>query len=338
MQCTLYVYCLRVSASANQLEVAGLLLLLTLYITSCSDGFDVTDVYLTGSDSGNRALMNLIHYSRNPSLIAGDQLRCTRSYFLVLREEHGYIAVSGWLKSACNCIMLKSIILSIDLHSILKGSNHAGLSILKNCHLISMAQETGIISPVSVKYIMLHVVFSSFFRLVVFIIFRIVIDNRSDHCINCCFLFLSEGIKHLRDGFIITILLLRIFFLHFFILLSFIVGMLQITHDHFIVSDEHARLTVAMCHNIIDKCSRICTCKYETHFSNNAMYNVATSLLQLIGENRKRLHIAVFNKLSCSLSRFCIIKFTICIHAFVSVFEISVSKDISRIAMPMHPY
>lgn len=94
MKCTLYEYSLRISGSTNKLEVAGLSLFLPLGISFCSESLDVSNINLAGSDSGNRTLMNFVHYSRNPTLITGNELRCSRTYIFVLREQKCYIALS----------------------------------------------------------------------------------------------------------------------------------------------------------------------------------------------------------------------------------------------------
>ena len=199
MQRTLYVHSLRVCSSANQLEVASLLLLFSLSIAFSLKSIDVTDIYLASSDSGNRTLMNFVHYRCDPTLIVSNQLRCTRTYILVFREQKCYIAISCLSKSACKSIMLKCILISIDLQCGLECSYLACLCQLKDFLLVCVRQKALIIALVSVKNVVFHIVISSFRFIILF--FRIFfVYEFSHHGENGCLLFLVHGFKNVFDS------------------------------------------------------------------------------------------------------------------------------------------
>ena len=216
MKCTLYEYSLRISGSTNKLEVAGLSLFLPLGISFCSESLDVSNINLAGSDSGNRTLMNFVHYSRNPTLITGDELRCSRTYIFVLREQKCYIALSGLNKAAGKSVVLKRIIIRVDFQRILERSNLAGFCQFKNFLLSCVRQEALVIMLVVVKNIVFHIVISSFRFIIIF--FRLFfIRELGHHGEDSRLLFIVHGFKDVFDG-----LNFLIFFISFSICGTFI--------------------------------------------------------------------------------------------------------------------
>ena len=143
--------------------------------------------------------MNFVHYSCDPTLVVSNQLRCTRTYILVFREQKCYIAISCLSKSACKSIMLKCILISIDLQRGLECSYLACLCQLKDLLLVCMRQKALIIALVSVKNVVFHIVISSFRFIILF--FRIFfVYEFSHHGENGCLLFRVHGFKNVFDS------------------------------------------------------------------------------------------------------------------------------------------
>ena len=128
VKCILNIYSLWISGSSNQLEVSSLSLLFSFLVALCSQSIDVTDINLSGPDSGNRTLMYLVYYGTNPALVISNQLRRTWSHILILWEQSCYVTISRLYKPTRNSVMLKRIIGCINLHCILECSNLACLS------------------------------------------------------------------------------------------------------------------------------------------------------------------------------------------------------------------
>ena len=89
--------------------------------------------------------------------------------------------------------------------------------------------------------------------------------------------------------------------------------------------------------NRFDRRTRVRASKHKTYLSNIAMNNIRHILFKLICINGEGHNIAMLDKQLASLSRFRVIKCTICINAFVTVLKKSVTKNLIWVIMTMIP-
>ena len=140
---------LGISRSVNQLEVADFALQSAFRITFGAQLFDVTEIGLTGTDTRDRALVNLLQNLLDPALISREHFRCARTNILVVREQ---------LADVLNAMRQNTvrILFSKQIHCMLQAADSAGLGHVNDCGLIGVREDVRLILPIVVKDIMLH--------------------------------------------------------------------------------------------------------------------------------------------------------------------------------------
>ena len=340
MQSALNVHSLRISGTANQAEVAGLLLLLALRVAVSAQGVDVTNVDLAGTDTGDGALMNLVHDDGNPALIVGDQLRSAGTNLLVLGEQVVDVTTALLNEAAGNCIVLQIVVVSIDLQSSLEAANLGALSHSQNILLVRVAQEVALSLSIIVENIVLHVIF----LLVFFIGDAGLFQCLADHSVHDGLLLLGHRINDILNSLLAAFGLLGIF-CHFSILLFlsrlFGLSFARVANDNgaLIIACNEAILTIlAMGHHEIDIGSGVCSCKDKAQLTNLAMNDILAHLLKLVGIDRQRSYIAMLHESLSRLSSFGVVERAIGINAIITILQQGMAQNILRIVMLVVPY
>ena len=323
MQSALDIHGLRISGTANQAEVTSLLLLLALRIAVSAQGVDVTNVHLAGTDTGDGALVNLVHNDGNPALIVGDQLRSAGTNLLVLGEQVVDVTAALLNETAGNCIVLQIVVVGIDLQSSLEAANLGALSHSQNILLVRVAQEVALSLGIIVENIVLHV----FFLLVFFIGDAGLFQCLADHSVHDGLLLLSHRINDILNSLLAVFGLLGIFcHLGILLFLSRLFGLsfTRVANDNgtlIVACDEAVFAVFAMSHHEIDIGPRVCSCKDKAQLTNLAVDDVLTHLLKLVGIDRQRSHIAMLHESLSRLSSFGVVERAIGINAIVTILQ-----------------
>ena len=172
----------------------------------------------------------------------------------------------------------------------------------------------------------------------VFIFVFITIRDITNHRIDGLLLFLSKSVKHISNSLFIRMLKRFVIFIHVRFFLRFIIFITMKNCD--VLTSENSGFLFAfltVLNNGFDRCTRVCTRKYQTHLSNITMNNIRHILFKLICINRERNDVAMLNKQFASLARFRVVKCAICINTFVTVLKKSVAKNLIWVIVTMIP-
>ena len=193
------IYSLGISRSVDQLEVSNIDLLAALHIALCTQILDIAKIGLTGTDTRDRALMNLLQNLLDPALVRREHFRCARTNILVVREQLADV-LNAMRQNTVRILFCKQI------HSMLQAADGAGLGHVNDCSLIGVREDVRLILPIVVKDIMLH----SVVLLVVIGFFGFFAGSIcfTDQCIQNILLFLRHGIQDVLHGFFIAFLVL----------------------------------------------------------------------------------------------------------------------------------
>ena len=93
-----------------------------------------------------------------------------------------------------------------------------------------------------------------------------------------------------------------------------------------------------MTDRLLNKGTGICSGEHKTHFTNVPVDNLVAVLNELVGINRKRLHVVVAKNLSNRLTGRRVVQISISINALWTIFEQRVTDHHGRIIMTMIPY
>ena len=147
------INCLRIGCSAQQFNISGYFLFATfILVTFCSKFFD-TSICLACTNTTNRTLMNLAHYTSNPRLISFEQFWSTFLGKLIIWKQ---LLIT--FESMCQL----RILVSKDFHSCFKTSYTTLFCQFDDRFLISMAKYILSFHFHTIKYIMFHSFISSF--------------------------------------------------------------------------------------------------------------------------------------------------------------------------------
>ena len=328
----------------EQLNVADITLLGTLLVTLSAKSLNVTQVSLTSTDTGNRALMNLLQNLIHPTLVSGKQFGSTRTDILVLREQ-GFNTVDTMSQNAVR------ILLCINVHSSTKTADTVGLSHRNDACLVSMRQNLGLLLLIVVKDIVFHCfILLIGFRFVVGIIlgflFGFAFESLCNKCIHDILLFLGHGIDHISNRLLIILLLFLVFsrlvlfgILLLFLFLRFILRLRRMrkTERHSGIDDSFIVGHFAMLQHRIDKCTGVSTLMHQTHFANATMQYIRASLLKLIGVNGQSTDVTMLDKDFRNFTISGVIEEAIGVNTLLTVLKPCMTKNITRTVVLMIP-
>ena len=340
---TLYIHGLRISRSVEQLNIANITLLGTLLITLGTESLDVTQISLAGTDTGDRALMNLLQNLVYPPLVSGKQFGSTGTNILVLGEQ-GFNTIDAMSQNTVR------ILLCVDVHSSTKTADAVGLSHRNDACLVSMRQNLGLLLLIVIKDIMFHcVILLIGFRFVVGIVlgflFGFAFESLCDKRIHDILLLLGHGIDHISNRLFIVLLLFLVFsrlvlfgillFLVFRIILRF--RRMRKTERHSGIDDSLIIGHFAVLQHRVDKRTRISTLMYQTHLANTAMQHIRSSLLKLIGVNGQSTDVTVLNEDLRNFAISGVIEKAIGVNTFLTILKPCMTENITRTVVLMIP-
>ena len=297
-------------------------------------------------------MVNLAHQLIHPIHIPGNPFRLIGHGFII-REQHRRIIKPVGLFSGCHghtcCIkrVLKNTALDMAVYCFLQRTD--SLCIFHDLFHIRMADHLSRL--LTFKNVMLHlflllIIFGRLFfifSVLIFCIFDSLFNNDS----NSSFLLIGHPIQHFLDCLFTfaLIFLFGLFFLiafHSFFLLLFRILYFSMTKENPFISVEDSfilafsnRLTMSQ--HGFNKGSRICPSQNQTYFTNNAMKNVHTNLMQIIGPNAKCSYVTMKNSFLRISSGLCIIEAAACINAFIAILKNCMSKNIRNLVMLVVP-
>ena len=341
---TLYIHGLRISRSVEQLNIANITLLGTLLITLGTESLDVTQISLAGTDTGDRALMNLLQNLVYPPLVSGKQFGSTGTNILVLGEQ-GFNTIDAMSQNTVR------ILLCVDVHSSTKTADAVGLSHRNDACLVSMRQNLGLLLLIVIKDIMFHcVILLIGFRFVVGIVlgflFGFAFESLCDKRIHDILLLLGHGIDHISNRLLIILLLFLVFsrlvlfgILLFFLFLRFILGLRRMrkTERHSGIDDSLIIGHFAVLQHRVDKCTGVSALMHQTHLANTAMQHIRTSLLKLIGVNGQSTDVTVLNKDLRNFAISGVIEKAVGVNTFLTVLKPCMTENIARTVVLMIP-
>ena len=203
------VHCLRISGTAEKFDLSHVLFVITFLLVSFSFQICNTSISLASTDSAVRRFMDFRHYRINPCLISFERIRLTFLQQFVFREQSFHFIIE-YTMSKCVRVFLCE-----NLHCLFQCSDIALLSHRDDSLLIGMTQYSALVCIFIVKYIMFHY-FSSFFFIVIRVVYSIFFESMTYHCVHNCFLFFSHGIDYVFNGFFSSFRsLIFLFFCHF---------------------------------------------------------------------------------------------------------------------------
>ena len=324
----------------EQLNIANIALLGTLLITLGTKSLDVTQISLAGTDTGDRALMNLLQNLVYPPLVSGKQFGSTGTNILVLGEQ-GFNTVNTMSQNAVR------ILFCVDVHSSTKTADAVGLSHRNDACLVSMRQNLGLLLLIVVKDIVFHcVILLIGFRFVVGIVFGFLFgfafESLCDKRIHDILLLLGHGIDHISNRLFIVLLLFLVFsrlvlfgILLFRIILRF--RRMRKTERHSGIDDSLIIGHFAVLQHRVDKRTRISTLMYQTHLANTAMQHIRSSLLKLIGVNGQSTDVTVLDKDFRNFTISGVIEKAIGVNTFLTVLKPCMTENITRTVVLMIP-
>ena len=326
---TLYIHGLRISRSVEQLNIANITLLGTLLITLGTESLDVTQISLAGTDTGDRALMNLLQNLVYPPLVSGKQFGSTGMNILVLGEQ-GFNTIDAMSQNTVR------ILLCVDVHSSTKTADAVGLSHRNDACLVSMRQNLGLLLLIVVKDIVFHcVILLIGFRFVVGIIlgflFGFAFESLCDKCIHDILLLLRHGIDHISNRLFIVLLL----FLVFWIILR--LRRMRKTERHSGIDDSFIVGHFAVLQHRINKCTGVSALMHQAHLANTSMQHIRSSLLKLIGVNGQSTDVTVLNKDLRNFTISSIIEKAVGVNTFLTVLKPCMTENITRTVVLMIP-
>ena len=176
------------------------------------------------------------------------------------------------------------------------------------------------------------------FVAVIFFFIFLAINDVADHRIDGLLLFLIKCVKHISNGLFIRMLKRFVVFIHVRFFLQFIIFIAMKNCD-ILASENFGFLFtfLTMLNYGFNRCTRVCTSKHKAHLSNIAMNNIRHILFKLVCINGERHNVTMLNKHLTCLARFCVIKCTICINAFITILKKSVTKNLIWIIVAMIP-
>nr|DAG09080.1 MAG TPA: hypothetical protein [Caudoviricetes sp.] len=331
---------LRIGGTSDNTHIAGANLALALLIAVSTD-IILAGVDLTGTDTADGALMNLLHNYSDPALVTGNTLRGAGTQILEIREQ------------ALNIVntMLELILLSIDLHSGAQAAHALALGQIEDVHSIRMAQDI-IPSILILKHIVLHGLVSSLvvFGFVFGVFFIVVIPigvkpfhRGADQCVQNSPLLLGHTVNHVLDGlFALGILLFLV------VLRLIILGLMNQRRlvrsgeerDRLIGRQNHFLLSAfAMSHiHEFDESARVCAGDDETDLTDNAVHNILVGcLLQPVGIDRQGCDVPVLHQQLGCLTTLRIIEGTIGINAVLAILQKCVAKNVGGFVVLVVP-
>ena len=329
---------LGISRSVDQLEVADFALQGAFRITFGAQLFNVTEIGLTGTNTRDRALVNLLQNLLDPALISREHFRCARTNILVVREQ---------LADVLNAMRQNTvrILFSKQIHCMLQATDSAGLGHVNNFGLIGVRENVRLILPIIVKDIMLH----SVVLLVVigFFGFFAGSDTFGNQRKQNILLFLRHRIQDVLHGFFIVFLILFrricLFFISmlqfsiFGILIAIGMGKLNIIFVQHKQDLSFLSCLVIMLNDRINVGAGICTGKNETKFTNNTVNYISSVLYEVVRPNGQCANIAIIDKLFTGTTRISVIEITIGIDTICSIFEIGMPKNTRDTVVLMPP-
>ena len=341
---TLYIHGLRISRSVEQLNIANITLLVTLLVTLSTKSLNVTQVSLTSTDTGNRALVNLLQNLIHPTLVSGKQFRSTGTDILVLREQ-GFNTIDTMSQNTVR------ILLCINVHSSTETADAVGLGHRNDACLVSMRQNLGLLLLIVVKDIVFHcVILLIGFRFVVGIIlgflFGFAFESLCDKCIHDILLLLRHGIDHISNRLLVVLLLFLVFsrLVLFGILLLFLVFRIILRFRRMRKTERHSGIDdsliighFAVLQHRVDKRTRISTLMHQAHLANTAMQHIRTSLLKLIGVNGQSTDVTVLNKDLRNFTISGVIEKAVGVNTFLTVLKPCMTENITRTVVLMIP-
>ena len=340
----LHIHGLRIGRSVEQLNIANITLLGTLLVTLGTESLDVTQISLAGTDTGDRALMNLLQNLVYPPLVSGKQFGSTGTNILVLGEQ-GFNTIDAMSQNTVR------ILLCVDVHSSTKTANAVGLSHRNDACLVSMRQNLGLLLLIVIKDIMFHcVILLIGFRFVVGTIlgflFGFTFESLCDKRIHDILLLLGHGIDHISNRLLIILLLFLVFsrlvlfgILLFFLFLRFILGLRRMrkTERHSGIDDSLIIGHFAVLKHRVDKCTGVSALMHQTHLANTAMQHIRTSLLKLIGVNGQSTDVTMLDKDFRNFTVSGVIEEAIGVNAFLTVLKPCMTENITRTVVLMIP-
>ena len=340
----LHIHGLRIGSSVEQLDVADITLLSALLVTLGTKSLNVTQVSLTSTDTGNRALVNLLQNLIHPTLVSGKQFRSTGTDILVLREQ-GFNTVDTMSQNTVR------ILLCINVHSSTETADAVGLGHRNDACLVSMRQNLGLLLLIVVKDIVFHcVILLIGFRFVVGIVlgflFGFAFESLCDKCIHDILLLLRHGIDHISNRLLVVLLLFLVFsrLVLFGILLLFLVFRIILRFRRMRKTERHSGIDdsliighFAVLQHRVDKRTRISTLMHQAHLANTAMQHIRTSLLKLIGVNGQSTDVTVLNKDLRNFTISGVIEKAVGVNTFLTVLKPCMTENITRTVVLMIP-
>ena len=340
----LHIHGLRIGSSVEQLDVADITLLSALLVTLGTKSLNVTQVSLTGTDTGDRALMNLLQNLVYPTLVSSEQFRSTGTDIFVLRKQ-SFDTIDAVSQNAVR------ILLHIDIHSSTKTADAVGLSHGNDACLVSVRQNLGLLLLIVVKDIMFHcVILLIGFRFVIGIIFgflfRFTFESLCNKCIHDVLLLFGHRVDYISNRLFIVLLLFLAFgrLVLFGILLLFLLFLLILRLGRMGKAKRHSGIDdsfiighFTMLQHRVNKCTRISTLMHKTHLTNTTMQYIRTSLLKLIGVNGQSANVTMLDKDFRNFTVSGVIEEAIGVNTFLTVLKPCMTENITRTVVLMIP-
>ena len=338
---------LGVGGALDQLHVAGGDLALSLLVTM-GPNLVVAGVHLTGADTADGALVNLVHDRGDPALVSGDQLGSARTQVLILGEQRLDI-----VDAVLQCL---AVLLDIGLEGGLEGAVLLLLGVGQNGLLNGMAQDS-ILSVVSlVENIVLHGTISSFGMFHSFIVGLLLFltlivragialgglarQSSAEKAVHNLLLLLAHAVDHGLQGVAALAVILGIF-LGLGAVVAIVITVVGVIKADALAGLDDDLLLSAFAVGHVHKVNTspgVSSCHHEADFTNYTMNHITVLLLELIGVNGEGLHIAMLHQKLAGSSGFRLIKGAVGIDTVLPVLQQSVSQNIGRVVVLVVPY
>ena len=336
---------LRIGGALHQLHVAGRNLLLALLVTMRAD-IIAAGIHVAGTDTADRALVDLVHDHIDPALVTGDKLRSAGAQILILGEQ-GLDVVDTVLQSI---VML----LGVELHSPLKSAYALELGAGDDLGLSGMAQGGRLIVLRLLENIVFHSLISSFgfVRMfdvaVVLLLFAIIvvriavghsIGEQSNH--NGLLLF-GQAVDDIFNGVTVS----GVFLVAINGLLAVIGRVISFAFicmgecDRFVGAEDDFLLSALSMSKIdkVDECSGICTGDHKAQLLDVTMHHISALLLQAVGIDGQGIHISMLHDQLSSLTGSSFVECAVSVNAILAVFQQRMAQNIGRVVMLVIPY
>ena len=219
------------------------------------------------------------------------------------------------------------------------------LTVFDNLQHLSMADVILLHGLIVFKYVVFHLVVSSFIGIIIFVhstvssfCFRIF-NSLTNQGIDYIFLFVSKCVKYIGYGLfrLVGVDFLG-FFRHFGLILLFVSISVAKRQQFVIVNYSFFIAHFTVNHDGVDIRSGIGSGKNQRYLANNTVHHVTLILFKLISINRQGLDVAMLYEEFCVLGIFRIVERTIRINAVLTILKEGVTKNVVGVVVVVVPH